>query len=69
MLKGIETMTHFARHPHRNPILGRVSTPAEAVYIEAGLFPHERKMPDGPDVAMAEFQRVRDRLAARGYDI
>ncbi|MCL7466535.1 DUF924 domain-containing protein [Phaeovulum sp. NW3] len=31
----------FGRHPHRNQILGRTSTPAEAAYIERGDFPHE----------------------------
>ena len=36
----------FGRHPHRNPILGRVSTPDEAAYIEAGDFPHVRKVED-----------------------
>lgn len=30
----------FGRHPHRNPIYGRVSTPYERTYIETGDFPH-----------------------------
>jgi uncharacterized protein (DUF924 family) len=30
----------FGRHPHRNPIYGRVSTPEEAAYIATGDFPH-----------------------------
>ena len=30
----------FGRHPHRNPILGRLSTPEEEAYIAAGDFPH-----------------------------
>lgn len=30
----------FGRHPHRNAILGRVSTPEELAYVEAGEFPH-----------------------------
>ncbi|RYH09839.1 DUF924 family protein [Tropicimonas sp. IMCC6043] len=30
----------FGRHPHRNPIYGRVSSPEEEVYIAAGDFPH-----------------------------
>ena len=34
----------FGRHPHRNPILGRVSTPEELAYIETGDFPHVRKI-------------------------
>lgn len=31
----------FGRHPHRNGILGRRSSPEETAYIEAGVFPHE----------------------------
>lgn len=34
----------FGRHPHRNPILGRVSTRDEEVYIAAGDFPHVKKV-------------------------
>lgn len=30
----------FGRHPHRNEILGRITTAAEESYIEAGEFPH-----------------------------
>ena len=33
----------FGRHPHRNPIYGRVSTPEEAAYIATGDFPHVKK--------------------------
>ncbi len=32
----------FGRHPHRNQILGRRSTPAEEAYIAEGKFPHMR---------------------------
>lgn len=32
----------FGRHPHRNPIYGRVSTPDEKAYISEGDFPHLR---------------------------
>lgn len=32
----------FGRHPHRNPIYGRVSSPDEEVYIATGDFPHVR---------------------------
>ena len=32
----------FGRHPHRNPIYGRVSTPDEEAYIAEGDFPHLR---------------------------
>ncbi len=34
----------FGRHPHRNEILGRISTPEEEAYISAGDFPHLRKV-------------------------
>ena len=30
----------FGRHPHRNEILGRLSTPQEVAYIAEGHFPH-----------------------------
>ncbi|MEL6234810.1 MAG: DUF924 family protein [Pseudomonadota bacterium] len=30
----------FGRHPHRNPILGRISSPEEEAYIATGEFPH-----------------------------
>lgn len=33
----------FGRHPHRNAILGRISTVDEIAYIETGDFPHVRK--------------------------
>lgn len=34
----------FGRHPHRNPIYGRVSTPDEEEYIAIGVFPHESEI-------------------------
>ena len=33
----------FGRHPHRNPILGRPSSPDELAYIAVGDFPHVRR--------------------------
>lgn len=33
----------FGRHPHRNPIYGRISTPEEEAYIATGDFPHVNK--------------------------
>jgi len=33
----------FGRHPHRNPIYGRLSTPEEEAYIAEGDFPHLKK--------------------------
>ncbi len=41
-----EVVAHFGRHPHRNPILGRQSTPEELEYIARGEFVHQRKIPD-----------------------
>jgi uncharacterized protein (DUF924 family) len=32
----------FGRHPHRNAILGRRSTPEEVAWLEKGDFPHRR---------------------------
>lgn len=32
----------FGRHPHRNDVLGRPSTPEEEAYLARGAFPHER---------------------------
>lgn len=37
----------FGRHPHRNPIYGRISTPEEEAYIAEGDFPHLPKKEDG----------------------
>jgi len=33
-------IARFGRHPHRNPIYGRVSSPEEQAYIDTGDFPH-----------------------------
>jgi uncharacterized protein (DUF924 family) len=40
-----QVITRFGRHPHRNPILGRISTPEEKAYIATGDFPHVAKGP------------------------
>lgn len=37
-----EVIATFGRHPHRNEVLGRHSSPAEEVYLREGNFPHER---------------------------
>lgn len=37
----------YGRHPHRNAVLGRLSTPEEAAYIAQGDFPHLRKVEAG----------------------
>lgn len=39
-----DVIERFGRHPHRNPILGRFSTPEELAYIETGDFPHVRRI-------------------------
>ena len=41
----------FGRHPHRNPIYGRVSTPEEEAYIATGDFPHVRKVEEIAETA------------------
>ena len=41
-----EIIARFGRHPHRNAVLGRISTPEEEAYIAAGDFPHVRKVKD-----------------------
>ncbi|SLN17514.1 DUF924 family protein [Roseisalinus antarcticus] len=45
---GREIIRAYGRHPHRNAILGRTSTPEEEVYIAKGEFPHTSK-PDAED--------------------
>ena len=37
-----QVVATFGRHPHRNEILGRQSTPAEQEYLGKGDFPHLR---------------------------
>jgi uncharacterized protein (DUF924 family) len=41
----------FGRHPHRNRVLGRPSTPAELAYLERGEFPHRREPPTMDDAS------------------
>ncbi|MBC8123617.1 MAG: DUF924 family protein, partial [Gemmatimonadaceae bacterium] len=36
----------FGRHPHRNAILGRESTPAELEHLASGKLVHTRSMED-----------------------
>ncbi len=35
----------FGRHPHRNAILGRASTPEEAAWLETGELAQRRRPP------------------------
>ena len=53
-----EVVAAFGRHPHRNAVLGRLSTVAEEAYIAAGKFPHIRDIP-------ADEDGKREMLAAR----
>lgn len=39
-----DIVANFGRHPHRNAVLGRPSTPSEEAYIANGDFPHVRKI-------------------------
>ena len=39
-------IARFGRHPHRNDVLGRDSTPEELDYIATGDFPHTTKLGD-----------------------
>lgn len=41
----LDVVTRFGRFPHRNPILGRVSTPEEEAYLAKGDFVHTRRLP------------------------
>jgi uncharacterized protein (DUF924 family) len=40
-----DVIARFGRHPHRNALLGRVSTPEELEYLAEGRLVHERPMP------------------------
>ena len=40
-----DVIVRFGRHPHRNPILGRASTPEELEYLARGQFVHTRSLP------------------------
>ena len=42
----LDVISRFGRYPHRNPLLGRISTPEEAAYLEKGEFVHTRRPPD-----------------------
>jgi uncharacterized protein (DUF924 family) len=41
----LDVVNRFGRFPHRNPILGRASTPEEAAYVAKGDFVHRRRPP------------------------
>jgi uncharacterized protein (DUF924 family) len=48
-----EVIAAFGRHPHRNRVLDRESTPEELVYLERGIFPHQREIPRFADADRA----------------
>jgi uncharacterized protein (DUF924 family) len=50
---GREVVAAFGRHPHRNQVLGRISTRAEEAYLAAGRFPHQREIPSQREAAEA----------------
>jgi len=41
----LEVITRFGRYPHRNLVLGRLSTPEETAWLAAGDFVHTRQPP------------------------
>lgn len=41
----LDVIARFGRFPHRNPVLGRVSTPEEVAYLARGDFVHKRPLP------------------------
>ena len=41
-----EVIARFGRHPHRNEVLGRTSTPEELEYLREQVPVHERKPPE-----------------------
>ena len=41
----LEVISRFGRFRHRNPILGRFSSPEEMAYLEKGDFVHRRGPP------------------------
>ena len=40
-----EIIARFGRHPHRNEILGRSTSPDEAIYLATGAFVHHQRPP------------------------
>ena len=40
-----DVIARFGRHPHRNEILGRTSTPEELEYLRTETPPHMRRPP------------------------
>jgi uncharacterized protein (DUF924 family) len=40
-----DVIARFGRHPHRNAVLGRQSTPEELEYLASGQLVHTRSIP------------------------
>jgi uncharacterized protein (DUF924 family) len=49
----VEVITRFGRFPHRNPVLGRASTPEELTYLAKGDFVHTRTLPASAQSAIS----------------
>ncbi|MUG93956.1 DUF924 family protein [Scytonema sp. UIC 10036] len=41
-----DVIARFGRHPHRNAVLGRRSTPSELEYLANNHLVHKRSMPN-----------------------
>ncbi|WP_052003566.1 DUF924 family protein [Microvirga sp. BSC39] len=48
-----DVITRFGRFPHRNPVLGRASTPVELTYLAKGDFVHMRTLPASAQSAIS----------------
>jgi uncharacterized protein (DUF924 family) len=46
-----EVIARFGRHPHRNEVLGRSSTPEELEYLRDEVPVHKRELPETPSGA------------------
>jgi uncharacterized protein (DUF924 family) len=48
-----DIIARFGRFPHRNPVLGRASTPEELTYLAKGDFVHTRSLPESASSAIS----------------
>jgi uncharacterized protein (DUF924 family) len=49
----LDVIARFGRYPHRNPVLGRSSTPKELAYLAKGDFVHTRTLPASASSAIS----------------
>jgi uncharacterized protein (DUF924 family) len=49
----LDIISRFGRFPHRNPVLGRASTPEELTYLAKGDFVHTRSLPESASSAIS----------------